>query len=420
MARQNDTVPSSRANRNETNDDDTDRENRRSSIFIDGDGNEGQQMVTLEEFLQFVSEKPEWLYEKLRLIHQRYEECLEDHEVHHAERELHDKGQDGEIALLHQKLEDVEQRLTEVRSERDAYGHQIVKMTMQLTNNGNQGPMPATTNARKSTKIPDPPMLTDGKEPRFEDWLLLTTQKLTANADHFDTSQLRMAYVASRCEGKARKHITPRMREDALNPYADSKDMLDHLKTIYSDPNRVTTAKHQFRQLYMKVSDKFHDFLSEFLYLAAEAGVAEDDWKDELYFKLTTKLQELCISDRIRNGTFQEFSNTVSQTASCLEVISHRNQKGRVFTPNKDTSKGVNRSGTTIKKEPTPSQSSSPTAPQTSSVGRDQLMKEGRCFHCQEHGHLARDCPTKAATSELKELEQKAPENELNKDAGKV
>ena len=78
--------------------------------------------------------------------------------------------------------------------------------------------------------------------------------------------------------------------------------MLDHLKMIYNDPNRVTTAKHQFRQLYMKTSDKFHDFLSEFLYLAAEAGVAEDNWKDELYTKLTTKLQELCILASYQDG----------------------------------------------------------------------------------------------------------------------
>ena len=108
-----------------------------------------------------------------------------------------------------------------------------------------------------------------------------------------------------------------------MNPYTDSKDMLDHLKAIYDDPTCVVTAKNQFRQLYMKTSDKFHGFLSEFLYLAVEAGVAEDDWKYELYYKLTTKLQKLCISESIKYGTFQEFSSVVSQTASRLQVINH-------------------------------------------------------------------------------------------------
>lgn len=434
MARPNDTVAPPRANQDETNDDDNHRENRRSSIMIDGEDGEGQHMVTLEEFLQFVSEKPEWFYEKLQQVYQRYEECLEDREAQLAEEELHSQTKEGQLVILRREMDEVKeqlqnqnnrgdralhQELSEAISERDAFATQIARLVMNsATNGGRQSSMAPTV--QKSTKIPDPPMLNDGREPRFEDWLLLMSQKLAANADHFNTPQLRMAYVASRCDGRARKHITPRMRDDVVNPYTDSKDILDHLKMIYNDPNRITTAKHQFRQLYMKPGDKFHDFLSEFLYLAAEAGVAENNWRDELYTKLTTKLQELCISASYQDGPFRDFSDAVSQTASQLEVIHHRNQKSRVFTSNKDTNKGTNRPGTTIKKELTPSQSSSPTTLQSSGVGRDQLMKEGRCFHCQEHGHLARDCPTKSSITELKGLERKVSESELNDNAGKV
>ena len=63
--------------------------------------------------------------------------------------------------------------------------------------------------------------------------------------------------------------------------YNDSGDMLEHLRTEYEDPNRATIciAKSQFRTLYVN-PDKIHDFLSELLYLAAEAGVAEDDLID--------------------------------------------------------------------------------------------------------------------------------------------
>lgn len=195
-------------------------------------------------------------------------------------------------------------------------------------------------------------MLTDGKEPRFEDWLLLMGQKLAANADHFDTPQLHMVYITSCCKGKARKHITPCMQGDAINPYTDSKGMLDHLKTIYSDPNRVTTAKHQFRQLYMKVGDKFHDFLNSCTLPLKQVSL-KTIGKDELHHKLTTEPQKLCISDSIKDGTFQEFSCAASQTASRLEVINHRTQKNHAFnstSTSKGTTKETNQSGATFKK----------------------------------------------------------------------
>lgn len=107
-----------------------------------------------------------------------------------------------------------------------------------------------------------------------------------------------------------------------MNLYTDSKDMLDHLKTIYSDLNCVTTAKYQFRQLYMKASDKFHDFLSEFSYPAAEAGVTEDDWKDELYHKLTTEIQKLCISDSIKDSTSKNSPALFSRKPAALRSSS--------------------------------------------------------------------------------------------------
>ena len=184
------------------------------------------------------------------------------------------------------------------------------------------------------------------------------TQKLEANHDHYDSPQLRRAYVASRCDGKARKHITPRLRSESVNPYEDSVDMLEHLKTIYDDPNRATTAKNQFRQLYMKPTDRFHDFLSEFLYLAAEAGVSDDDLKDELYYRITTKLQELTMAEINSNGSFRQFPSFCSQTASCLEVMSHRIQKNRQYTSAQGRMGATSSltASTTVKKEPrTPS-----------------------------------------------------------------
>ena len=138
------------------------------------------------------------------------------------------------------------------------------------------------------------------------------TQKLEANHDHYDSPQLHHAYVASCCDGKAYKHIMPWLWSKSVNLYEDSINMLEHLKTIYNDLNWVITVKNQFQQLYIKLTDWFHDFLSEFLYLAAEAGVSDNNLKDELYHWITTKLQELIMAEINSNGSFRQFTSFCS------------------------------------------------------------------------------------------------------------
>ena len=199
----------------------------------------------------------------------------------------------------------------------DAYANKITYDTLHPVDHTTTGGWFSS----KLAKIPDPLLLTDGKEPWFKDWLLLMTQKLEANHDYYNSPQLHYAYMASCYDGKAHKHIMPWLWSESVNLYKDSINMLKHLKTIYNDLNQATTAKNQFQQLYMKLTDWFHDFLSEFLYLAAEAGVSDNNLKDELYHWIITKLQELTIAEINSNGFFRQFTSFYSQTASCLEVM---------------------------------------------------------------------------------------------------
>ncbi|EAW24646.1 uncharacterized protein NFIA_101300 [Aspergillus fischeri NRRL 181] len=167
--------------------------------------------------------------------------------------------------------EEIQTRLEEITRERNEFALQVARGS-SAGNTGSQ----ASAASGKSAKIPDPPLLSDGKDPRFEDWLLAIKQKLQANADHYPNPMMRITYITSRTEGNARKHITPRLRENAVNPYQDATDLLKHLENVFADPNRERVAKQKYNTLYMKPSTKWNDFISEFLYLAAEAGVPED------------------------------------------------------------------------------------------------------------------------------------------------
>ncbi|OQD77691.1 hypothetical protein PENDEC_c002G01036 [Penicillium decumbens] len=139
--------------------------------------------------------------------------------------------------------------------------------------------------------LTSPPLLSDGKTVRFDYWEIQIRHKLRGNADHFLTPDDRIYYVSSRTEGKAQLHVQPRMKTGASNPYGDADDMIRHLESVFSNPNRVAEALHEYNCLTMKPKDDFNDFLADFVRLAEEAKRPEDDRLRGLHSKLPSMLQ---------------------------------------------------------------------------------------------------------------------------------
>ena len=162
-----------------------------------------QPEVTYDVFMEYVQTKPQWLYNKLQSIHQQYEYVIERCGAQLAELDLNQQTKEEE---MRERLDETTEQLEVAIINQDAYANWIAQNALHHT-----GHVGANEQPSKSAKIPDPPLLTDGKEPRFEDWLLLMTQKLEANHDHYNSPQLHHAYVASCCDGKAHKHITPQL-----------------------------------------------------------------------------------------------------------------------------------------------------------------------------------------------------------------
>ncbi|KAF2010699.1 hypothetical protein BU24DRAFT_427800 [Aaosphaeria arxii CBS 175.79] len=71
-------------------------------------------------------------------------------------------------------------------------------------------PAPSSLEPRRSAKAPDPPLLTDGKTPRFEIWEQAIMNKLQLNKDHYqgqtewETNRLRGQYIYTRIDAKGR------------------------------------------------------------------------------------------------------------------------------------------------------------------------------------------------------------------------
>ena len=103
-------------------------------------------------------------------------------------------------------------------------------------------PSSTTTNGDKSIKLPDPAVFMGAADQNFDNWLSKIRRKLSANADHYITDALRIAYVESRVDGPAGKHLAPRLRETSANQFCTADEMLEVLEKVYADPNHELTA----------------------------------------------------------------------------------------------------------------------------------------------------------------------------------
>ena len=141
--------------------------NWHSSIMIDGDEEEelNWHEVIFEDFLRYVHKQPEWLYRKLRIIYEWYEDIIEDHKAQLADSELNGQAKDGEVILMKKWLDETTKCLNQMTLDCDVYANKIAYDTLHPVDHTTAGGWSSS----KLAKIPDPPLLTDGKEPQFKD-----------------------------------------------------------------------------------------------------------------------------------------------------------------------------------------------------------------------------------------------------------
>jgi len=152
-------------------------------------------------------------------------ESDKDTEITNLEQQVQQLRQ--EILQKDQDLQarPTEEQFQEVLQERDNYKDAIADIAVRQR--GTTPSVAGVTTTAKVAKLPDPPILTDGKDPTYEDWSARMKSKLEGNADQYPTEALRMAYVHSRTGGKAAQHLEPRMREGVTNPFRTAQEIIE-------------------------------------------------------------------------------------------------------------------------------------------------------------------------------------------------
>jgi Zinc knuckle len=239
---------------------------------------------------------------------------------------------------------------------------------------------------RRTVKLPDPPVF-EGKTtagPTFDNWLVQVKNKLRGNADAYPSEELKIIYVSGRVGGDALALISPRLDEASRHAYTTVAELYTHLEELYGDPNKERNARQALKDLVMQKGQTFQEFYALFLKHVADGNVNSPDLKDDLYNKLTWKLQEAVATyyndPNVMTTQFAKHCTTNDQQIRARFEKRDQSSKKPESTE-KPTSGPSSRPKTSVKP---PFEKTF--APKTSST-------DLKCYNCNELGHIARDCP---------------------------
>jgi hypothetical protein len=201
------------------------------------------------------------------------------------------------LVTLEEKHITLQEEYEKLKEDNQRYKGMVDRL-MQVPAALSPSPSPEPSQSRQGSpggvrvaKLPDPTLFA-GDRTVFDDWLVQIKNKLRGNADSYPSEDLKIIYVSSRLTGNALALTNPRMDEDSPNRYRQLSELYDHLKELYSDPNKMQNARREFHKLQMRSGHVFQEFYALFLRLSTEGGISSQDLKYELNEKLTMKLQE--------------------------------------------------------------------------------------------------------------------------------
>src|SRR5512140_3071198 len=162
--------------------------------------------------------------------------------------------------------------------------------------------------------------------------------KLTGNADHYTTEQLKTSYISGRLGGQAIANLQPYLRETHPNRITTQKHMMEHLWEEYYDPNVREDSLKAYYELKYKVGDDIRKFKNEFVRLAGETGREPRSWKEEFNSRLTERLQTSLTRDYIDDFVdFDAFARLAVRIVGNWARNRDANRNGRKTKTAKDS-----------------------------------------------------------------------------------
>lgn len=253
---------------------------------------------------------------------------------------------------------------------------QNATISVQDLTNALRAAMPTPAARPQEVKINHPEPFS-GDRTKARRFMMDCDLVLTANPTTYDTRAKQIAYVLSWMRGEP----AGKWAEWRMKVYTDDPNQISDLPTFWrefekafapiSEANIARQKLASIRQNQMK-NKTVDELVSEFRILVARSEITEDAALIE-YFKRAIHRK---IFSRIMEG--DTVPTTIEGWYEKAQRLDNAYREAQSFLRGIDT---------------IPSHSSRTTMTSHNDEERDKCIKEGRCFICQERGHLSRECP---------------------------
>jgi len=253
------------------------------------------------------------------------------------------------------------------------------------------------SNGTKELRINTPNNFT-GNRDDLENFIQECSLYMTLNGAVYDTDEKRIIFMLSfMTEGTARAWKEAFVRDVIAQPgptsnFGTLKQFIDNLKKAFEAPDAEGDARAKLRQL-KQGKDSVDEYVAQFRILAGKAKMTDDKALTEYFMEGINMgiLQKIFAQDKLPTKIaewYEQASKHDSHYRRVQEILGRRrgtsgnaqttNYQKKPFTP-RYTQKDPNAMD----------------VDRLSTNERKEYMAKGRCFGCDEIGHLVRDCPKK-------------------------
>lgn len=260
-------------------------------------------------------------------------------------------------------------------------------------------PIQAEPPRRPRTRFPDPPMYAGGTS-EWPTWKAAMVNKLTVDGEAIGSRKEQFLYVFSRLEKMASKNTVTYMehRRETAGP----EDLLNHLATLYGDPNAQARAGRRLQQLKQGEGTSFAKFLPRLEKEFADAGAIE--WPDQvkqqiLLSSLNTTMKTALFSRGIPND-FLGLINRLHEISTDKDTLGLHETKPYRTARASNTDEmdwtptvSVNRTETRTTRRRNSAEKQPKRARWVNEEEIQDRRQSGRCFRCGRHGCRVAECP---------------------------